>query len=106
MLDENEYKRIWDIYSSCIRNAKRSRKNNNASIDEITMDDLFRPVREEYEKITGFCDIHHYAIIHHEINAFGQECPSCGKPFRTPKAKICAECGYNKEQITEPGHSL
>lgn len=97
MLDEIEFKKIWDIYGSCMRDAKQSRKKNNAPIDEITMDDLFRPVREEYEKMTGFHNIHHNSIIHHEINAFGQECPSCGKPLRTQKAKICAECGYKNE---------
>jgi rRNA maturation endonuclease Nob1 len=106
MLDEKEFKKIWDLYGDCMRDAKRDRRLNDESNDGITIEDIFKSVRDEYEKMTGFRDIHHNAIIHHEIKAFGEECPDCGKPFRTPRAQICAECGYKKEQTTEQGHSL
>ncbi|WP_218131573.1 MULTISPECIES: zinc ribbon domain-containing protein [unclassified Paenibacillus] len=62
-------------------------------LDNATMHERFHPLRMEYEKITGMPDLHHNAIIHHRISDFGVPCSNCGKPFRTPNAKFCAECG-------------
>lgn len=40
------------------------------------------------------------AIMHHAIGMYGTDCENCGKPYRTPKAKICAACG-NKSTVTD-----
>ena len=55
---------------------------------------MFAPVRELHEKITGYKNMHHIAILYHELSGLGPDCPSCRKPLRTKKAKLCPECGW------------
>jgi hypothetical protein len=31
------------------------------------------------------------------VRPLGPPCPSCGTPLRTPQAKLCAECGANRD---------
>lgn len=93
MLDEEEYKKISDLYYHCIRSVKNYRKENDTTLAESPVDKLFEPVRIEYENMTGMANCHHNAIMHHRISVYGEPCISCGKPLRTPRAKICTSCG-------------
>ncbi|AEV68698.1 hypothetical protein ABCY62_02610 [Acetivibrio clariflavus] len=93
MLDEEEYKRIHTIYIECAEKVKTFRKNTGSSLENTPLNDFFKPVCEEYEKITGFSGFNHNAIMHHRISIYGQPCKCCGKPLRTPRAKMCAACG-------------
>ncbi len=47
-----------------------------------------------YERITGERLSEPYMLLHVRQSSYGSLCPSCNKPFRTPRAKLCAECGY------------
>jgi hypothetical protein len=49
--------------------------------------------RTRYMKITGFDEPNPVAIWHHRLSLFGPPCKVCGKPLRTPRAKLCAESG-------------
>jgi rubrerythrin len=91
-LDEEESKEIFSLYDKCITFAKENRVKNNASLD-----DIFEPVRKAYEKMTGFENMHQNAIWHHKLSLLGPDCPSCGKPLRTKRAKLCPECGWHKD---------
>lgn len=90
MLGEAEYAKIYKLYRECFNNVKNS---NGRSIDE-----MFLPLRQEYERMTGFADCHQNAIMHHRISRFGEPCKHCGKPLRTPKAKYCVYCGKEVEE--------
>lgn len=46
----------------------------------------------EYERITGFPETNRVAISHHLIFLYGPPCSNCGKPLRTPQAKLCGAC--------------
>ncbi|MFC5404681.1 hypothetical protein [Cohnella soli] len=96
MLDEAEYARIHKLYGDCMRATMEFRQKHGLSLEQISMDDRFSPVVKEYEKITGVSGIHHNAIMHHQISLFGAPCQYCGKPLRTPNAKLCASCGQPK----------
>lgn len=99
MLDEEEYKRVNDLYYLCIKSVKKYKEENGVSLNESPIDKLFEPVRLEYEKITGIVNCYHNAIMHHRISLYGEQCISCGKPLRTPLAKICAKCGVKVKQV-------
>jgi hypothetical protein len=66
-------------------------------IHKASLDDIFEPVREAYEEMTGFKNMHQNAIWHHKLSLLGPDGPNCGKPLRTPAAKLCPECGWKKK---------
>ncbi len=49
-------------------------------------------VLAEYERITGYKETNAAAIWHHRLALYGPPCKSCGKPLRTPRAKLCGGC--------------
>jgi hypothetical protein len=46
----------------------------------------------EYERITGFHETNPMALYHHQVGMYGPPCEFCGKPLRTPDAKMCGAC--------------
>lgn len=52
----------------------------------------FGKVLREYERITGFRETNINAFFHHAVSLYGPPCPNCGKPLRTPKARLCGFC--------------
>ena len=87
MLDEDEYQKIGDLYSKCLRDLHF----------QGGMADRFKPVVDLYWKMTGFKDAHPNAILHHKISLYGPLCETCGKPYRTKAASFCAACGNKRE---------
>ncbi len=53
---------------------------------------LYGSVVAEYERITGYRETNPAAIWHHRLALYGPPCKSCGKPLRTPRAKLCGSC--------------
>ncbi len=51
------------------------------------------PLIEFHERITGQRETNPNAIIHHALAFYGPPCEACGKPYRTPEAKLCVACG-------------
>lgn len=47
-----------------------------------------------YERLTGCRLDHPGELFAVRRSYYGALCPECGKPFRTPRARFCAECGY------------
>ncbi|ACT03636.1 hypothetical protein [Paenibacillus sp. JDR-2] len=95
MLDEKEYRRINKIYKKCFDRVRKYRMSGSSVwIDSHSpINESFKLVAREYEKMTGYKDMHHNAIMHHRISMYGEPCPKCGKPLRTPQAKMCVACG-------------
>lgn len=47
-----------------------------------------------YEMFTGVAETNPNAVWHHVASLYGPPCPACGKPLRTPRARLCAACGW------------
>ncbi len=101
MLDEAEYVEIYKIYGECFNSVKMPNRVNCASLasEENRVADRFKPVCDAYEKITGFKETNHNAIMHHRISLYGEACKNCGKPLRTPRVAFCAACGKTVDSI-------
>lgn len=93
MLDEDEFKSVEAVYYDCVRSIKKYRQDNGVSLQDTPLNELYKPVVMEYERITGMPNCHHNAIMHHCASIYGVPCKACGKPLRTPRAKYCAACG-------------
>ena len=96
MLDDREYAEVFELYSRCMREIKERRDEEEVALAKTSVHERFKAVRDAYERISGWKDMHHNAIMHHQLSALGPACPRCGKPLRTPRAKLCAECGWNR----------
>ena len=93
MLDEEEYAQAFRLYGECMKGAKEFRDRLGVPLQGLNINERFRPIREWYATLTGVRDCHQNAIMHHRLSAFGDPCLGCGKPLRSPRARMCAACG-------------
>jgi hypothetical protein len=78
MLDDNEFKLVSSLF--------------NTGTEGDTIERMFAPALREYERITGFHETDPNALYHHVLSMYGPPCANCGKPLRTPRAKLCGSC--------------
>ena len=92
MLDEDEYAEISRLYVEGIRATKEFRQKWNIPLQHESVEKRFEPVRKIYEELTGLREDNENAIMHHRISLYGPPCKDCGKPLRTPQARLCGTC--------------
>jgi hypothetical protein len=97
MLDEEEFAIVDDLYSQGMQAVKDYRAQHGVSLDEVSVHDYLRPMREAYKQMTGMDESNENAILHHRISIYDSPCQVCGKPLRTPRASLCAACGAVRE---------
>lgn len=85
MLDEDEYARV-------------QRARGNRSSGKSLRESLHGSVLDEYERITGYRETNPNAIFHHRLSLYGPPCEKCGRPLRTPQAKLCGACMHPVRQ--------
>lgn len=93
MLDEHEWERLAPHLTDAIQQIKRYREAHGVSIAEARAAGYGQEALKIYYEITGFRETNPDALWHHRLSLLGRSCSCCGKPLRTPSAKLCAECG-------------
>lgn len=95
LLNEEEWSQIAPLLNDRIKWIKEHRKATGCSIEEARQ---FEPVGQsalrKYQELTGIALEHPDQLWGVRMNDYGSLCPKCEKPFRTPRAKLCAVCGF------------
>jgi hypothetical protein len=76
-----------------IEKIKNYRIAHGASLEQAKNEVYRDGALRRYRQITGYPENNPQNIWHHRLSKFGPPCSTCGKPLRTPRAKLCAECG-------------
>ena len=93
MLDEREYAEVVRLHGECTKAIKKFRLQWDVPLASAGTHERFRPLREWYEQFTGAAGCDENEIMHHRLSGLGTPCRVCGKPLRSPRAKLCAACG-------------
>lgn len=93
MLTDEEHVDVVRDAHDAIDAVMAYRAKTGASLEEAQKA-LPNPSADRYFKLTGFRLSTLYDVFYVRRSAYGPDCPACRKPFRTPKAKFCAECGH------------
>lgn len=93
MLNEEEFGEIREVYSDCRKSIKEYREKRGVQLKDVPIEQLMRPVQEKYYELTGTGGYTADELLKHRISLHGPLCPNCGRPLRTPAARLCAACG-------------
>ena len=93
LLEEHEWELIHPLLQDAIGEIKRYREAHGVSITAAKEKGYGHAALALYRSITGFSETNPDAIWHHRLLLFGPPCVACGKPLRTPHARMCAACG-------------
>lgn len=86
LLTEAEWARYCEDVSHAIMTLKQPKKLQTSAETEALI--------ARFEKEFDYRLSSIFAMQMLQLSNYGRKCPECSKLFRTPKAKICAECGF------------
>jgi hypothetical protein len=93
MLDEAEWEEMERLLRDSGLQISEALKRPNADLLKVRDRVYGAGVFRRYFEMTGHRETNVNAIWHHRISQYGPPCHSCGKPLRTPQARLCAACG-------------
>jgi hypothetical protein len=94
MLDEDEFAEMWRLYGGGMKATKEFRQKWGLPLEGIQRELRFKPLLDRYEQLTGMKETNPNAVMHHRLAQYGPPCKRCGKPLRTPRAKLCGACMF------------
>lgn len=95
LLDNGERSEIEPLLTNRIERIKKYRKENGCSIAEARKSEPFgQAALDKYEALTGTALGDPDQLWGVRMCDYGSLCPKCNRPFRTPRAKRCSECGF------------
>jgi hypothetical protein len=98
MLDEEEWAIIQPLLDDLVAQIQRYRLVHRCGLAEALQKVPRRRVLSTYARLTGFLETDVNAVRHHRASTYGRPCDACGKPLRTPRARMCAACGAAASQ--------
>ena len=93
MLDELEWHQVIPLLRDGVEAIKQNRLHNKVGVQKAKEAASAQDVLAKYLETTGFNETNAEVLWHHRLSLYGPPCHACGKPLRTPRAKLCAECG-------------
>jgi hypothetical protein len=96
MLDEEEWARMVPLLNSAMSDVQRYRETHGVGLAEARDVAFGQRALNLYRDLTGFDETAVGALWHHRLSLYGPPCCHCGKPLRTPQAKLCAACGRDR----------
>jgi hypothetical protein len=97
MLDEQEFAEIAALVKEGMRSVKERRTSTGAPLNRAPSTEYFAAMLARYEAITGFKETNPNAVMHHRLSLYGPPCRHCGRPLRSPSAKLCGACMFPAE---------
>ena len=95
LLDEAEWEAFEPVVKNMRKGIKEYREEKGVGLREaFESAPSVLAAQAKYEMLTGEQIDHPDQLWIVRAALYGRCCPGCGKPFRTPKAKMCPECGY------------
>lgn len=95
LLTDDEWAKIEPTFKEYFRRAKIYHELSKLSVRKAEEKASYaRQALDMYTEITGAKLKHPDDLLFVTFSRYGSLCPTCDRPFRTPMAKICAECGY------------
>jgi hypothetical protein len=110
MLDDDEWAVVMEAHRACVGDARDTaaalavleREAGRRGLpaprppapDATLRDRWLHHLAAGYGMFTGVAETNPNAVWHHVASLYGPPCPACGKPLRTPRARLCAACGW------------
>ena len=96
MLTEQEWLVMGPALSQSISDLQQIRIERGIDLAEALKHHYGSEALRLYQEFTGFRETNPDALWHHRLSLYGPPCQACGKPLRTPQAKLCAACGSER----------
>jgi hypothetical protein len=97
MLTESEWEQLDPLLREYVQNLKDYRLQKGASQEEAVRQGFDKAALDLYQEITGVREANIMTLWQRRASLFGPPCGECGKPLRTPQARLCAACGAFRE---------
>ncbi len=92
MLDEQEFAEIASLHRLGMKSVKSAEGFVPLAEGFVPFAERFEAMLKRYEAITGYKETNPNAVWHHRLSLYGPPCNRCGKPLRSPQAKLCGGC--------------
>ena len=101
MMDEQEFAQVEVVYRAAVQTIKSRRARRNTSLEDTPLAKIYRPVQLLYRALSEAAGLEAPIVaaphvLKHRLASYGPPCAHCGRPLRTPIAKVCAACGAKR----------
>lgn len=93
LLSESEWQTVATKLGTNGKSIIEYRKKNQCSLTEA-IEAVNADAIAAYHELAGVRLKSYQELYAVRLSNYGRLCPNCERPFRTPRARFCAECGY------------